>query len=372
MLRIVDYIKEFGLDRTILDFNLICRVYDKKILLKYNQIESDLSKIEVQEARGLILEKNTWKIMCLAFKKFFNHGERNAHDIDWNSALVLEKLDGSLIQLYWDWNKEEWCVATSGMAEGEGDVNNKQGLSFSDLFLRVFKTYGINFNDLDTDMVYVFELTTPYNIVVKPHPVSSITLLTIRDRTNLKELDRSDLIRIANGLNIPYVKAISLNQSSVSEIINRFDDMPFTEEGYVVVDSNFNRIKIKNPKYVAVHHLKNRTAEHHIMTIIKENETEEYISTFPERKEEILSLVENYHKLRQTLHNIWDEIKSHIPQDKSGEERKRFALKVIEIGESNSLDDSLIGLFFGLYDGKIESIDVFLLGMDDKKLYKML
>jgi hypothetical protein len=38
----------------------------------------------------LILELDTWKVMSLAFKKFFNSEEGNAHKIDWNTAKVLE------------------------------------------------------------------------------------------------------------------------------------------------------------------------------------------------------------------------------------------------------------------------------------------
>jgi hypothetical protein len=34
---------------------------------------------EMQECRGLILELDTWKVMSLAFKKFFNSEEGNAN-----------------------------------------------------------------------------------------------------------------------------------------------------------------------------------------------------------------------------------------------------------------------------------------------------
>ena len=68
--------------------------------------------------------------------------------------------------------------------------------------------------------------------------------------------------------------------------------MPWSEEGYVVCDHTFSRVKIKNPAYVAVHHLKGKTAEHNIMTIVKANEIEEFMNTFPERKDELLRVEE--------------------------------------------------------------------------------
>ena len=119
MLAIIRHIKENGLEATLKEFKLKSRDYDNKVLIKYDQIASSMGIEEVQDARGLILEKGTWNIMCLSFRKFFNNAEGHAARIDWNTAHVLEKLDGSLIQLYWDWNKEIWFAATSGTAEGD-------------------------------------------------------------------------------------------------------------------------------------------------------------------------------------------------------------------------------------------------------------
>jgi hypothetical protein len=93
-LKVIESIKKYGLDETIDKFKLIKREYNHKILLKYNQIESDMSLTEVQESRGLVLEKGTWSIMSMSFMKFFNSAESHAAKIDWESASILEKLDG--------------------------------------------------------------------------------------------------------------------------------------------------------------------------------------------------------------------------------------------------------------------------------------
>src|SRR5207344_2144611 len=104
-----------------------------KILLKYDQLVSPtlMALPEMQDCRGLILEKDTWNLISLAFRKFFNSEEGNAHKIDWLTACILEKLDGTLIQVYWDWHKDEWFAGTTGTAEGEGEVNNKNGTTFN-------------------------------------------------------------------------------------------------------------------------------------------------------------------------------------------------------------------------------------------------
>lgn len=70
MLKIQKFIKENGFEKAVKEFQLKTREYEHKILLKYDQLVSPtiMSNIEVQECRGLILEKGTWDVMSLAFR----------------------------------------------------------------------------------------------------------------------------------------------------------------------------------------------------------------------------------------------------------------------------------------------------------------
>jgi len=372
MLSIVEYINKNGLDKAISEFNLVCKEYEHKVLLKYNQIESNMSLSEVQDCRGIILEKTTWKVMSLAFRKFFNSGEIHATKIDWDTAHILNKEDGTMIQVYWDWHDMMWYAGTTGTANGEGEVNNKYGTTFNQLFWDTVNNK-YNFNDclLDKDHVYVFELTTPYNIVVTPHGESSAKLLAVRNRLTLKELSQFDLFMVSESLEIPLVKSYDLNVSDAYELANTLIGMPWSEEGYVVRDGNDNRVKIKNPAYLAVHHLKGKTAEHNIMTIIKTNELEEFASTFPDRREELYRLKDGYDKLVSKLESLWFELDKIRPSDASSGERKRFAISLMEITAKHDLK-MFTGMYFGLVDGKVESIKEYMLNYDDKLLYKML
>jgi hypothetical protein len=81
---------------------------------------------------------------------------------------------------------------------------------------------------------------------------------------------------------------------------------------------------------VAVHHLKGKSAEHNILTIVKTNEIEEFATTFPERKEELYKLKVNYDLLNVKLNMVWDE-KLHKPKNIQPSEKKRFAGVVFEI-----------------------------------------
>ena len=70
MLAIQKYILKHGIEKTISDLKLKTRDYENKILLKYDQLTSPtlMGLPEMQDCRGLILEKQTWKVMSLAFR----------------------------------------------------------------------------------------------------------------------------------------------------------------------------------------------------------------------------------------------------------------------------------------------------------------
>src|ERR1035437_3276957 len=83
--------------------------HNNLVLFKYSQIESDFSKRIVCESRGLILdESDEWKVISRSYNKFFNYGEGNAAEIDWNNCVIQEKVDGSLMTIYW--YSDRWWV----------------------------------------------------------------------------------------------------------------------------------------------------------------------------------------------------------------------------------------------------------------------
>ena len=374
MLAIQNYLKTHGLEKTIKDFSLKTREYGHKILMKYDQLVSPtlMGLPEMQDCRGIILEKGTWKVLSLAFRKFFNSEESNAAKIDWNTAKIYEKMDGTMIQVYYDWHDMTWYAGTTGTANGEGEVNNKNGTTFNELFWdTVNNKYTFNECLLNKDLIYVFELCTPYNIVVKPHGESSATVLAIRNRETLVELSGKDLEMAAISIGVPLVKSFDINASNVGHLLKTFEGMPWYSEGYVVVDSNFNRVKVKNPAYVHAHHLKGKMANHHIMGIIKTNECDEFIATFKEREEEIRELESGYQNLLNNLSNCWDELLTVRPKNITPKEKKKFAMNVFDVVNKYGVKQ-FSGLFFGLNDGKVESIGEYMMNYDDKKLYHLL
>lgn len=327
------YLVTHGLEKTIEDFALEYRDYGHKILLKYNQIDSNFNHEEVCDCRGLVLEKGTWKIMSMSFRKFFNLGETKAAPINLAEASIFDKLDGSMIHVYWDWVIEKWCIGTTGTAEAEGPINTLPDKTFRDLFLMSIPNQNQFYGSLEKGNTYVFELCTPYNIVVTPWTKNNITLLAMRNLETLEEYRRDQLDIHAHYLYVNLVKKFDFQNVTEEILRNTFELMPFSEEGYIAVDSIFNRVKIKNPKYVAVHFMKSETAYYRVLTIIKSGEIDEFIATFPDRTEEIEQLKAGYLSLLNVLNFIWEKLKDLPLTNK--EDVKHFALT--NIGLCNDL-----------------------------------
>jgi hypothetical protein len=316
---------------------------DGRVLFKYNQIESPMAHPIVQEARGVILDKNdNWKVVTFPFKKFFNYEEGHAAAIDWTTARALEKVDGTCICLYYYEGK--WCVQTLGRIEADGEVNQILKMTFSDLFFKYFCVTDFPFC---SDYTYTFELATPFNRIVTRYDDVKIALLSIRHRLTLEETHLDDPIytEICSR-----VKGVSLPKSfpmqSLKDVVDLARSLPQLDEGYVVVDAAFNRIKVKNPSYVAIAHLKESmlSSIRGLVAIALTNEGDEFLTYFPEYREKYEMITDEMLKIKEKLTNLYKETKDIVVQ-------KDFALSL----QASKLP--FIHVLFSLRSGKIKSID---------------
>lgn len=320
------------------------KTYNNLILLKYNQIESPFAESMVCEARGIILdEADDWRVICTRFSKFFNHGEGHAAPIDWKTARVQEKVDGSLTTPYFYDNK--WHVATSGSPDASGEVNGFP-FTFAELFWKTFEEMKLSLPN-NTDLCPSFELTSPFNRVVIPHKTASLTLIGIFDRVTGNEF-------VDHKTTYPVVKSYAFN--SLGDVVSYAKTLNGIEqEGFVVVDGNFNRVKIKGDQYVALHHLKDSWGPRRIVEIVRVGEIAEVCAYFPEYADQFNDTKARYDRLVQNLNDTYDKLKSLTVQ-------KDFALAV------QAHKCSVPGALYSLRAGKVISVQQFLADMPVRSL----
>lgn len=331
--------------------------YSNLVMFKYNQIESPFHEPIVQQARGPILdEADNWAFVSRPFDKFFNHGEQLAAEIDWSTARVQEKLDGSLCTLYFYDGK--WHVATSGTPDAGGECNG-MGVTFRDLFWQVFEEQRIelpgryNGTPMYTDLTFMFELMTPYNRVVVRHAERKIALLAIRRRETGDYIGRVPEV----FPNCPDVRSFPLQ--TLDDIAASFAAMdPLAQEGYVVVDAASRRLKVKHPGYVALHHLRgDGFGPKRILDVIRKGETTEILANFPEWKPEFVRIQASLDEMVATIERDYAELKD-IPVQKD------FALRAVKTKCSAAL--------FSLRSGKVATARQFLSEMFIGRLMELL
>ncbi len=260
-------------------------------LFKYDQINSPMAHPIVRECRGIILDSaDSWRAVARPFEKFFNYGEPNAAEIDWNTARVQEKMDGSLCIFYH--YAGEWHVATSGSPHAGGNVHNGT-VRFRDLIWQTARQYGLELHSCEH--TYLCELTSPHNRVVVPHRDARLTLLGIRHTSSGAWVPLETAGNYLSG-NLPSVREFPFD--SFAALLASFDGIdPLEQEGYVVVDGQGRRVKVKHPRYVALHLLKESANPRAFVEVLQSGEVPELLTYFPEMEIDFAPLRTAYEAL---------------------------------------------------------------------------
>jgi T4 RnlA family RNA ligase len=327
-------------------------------IFKYNQIKSDMTLPIVQESRGIIVDiedpVNPF-VVCYPFSKFFNYNDGRAHKIDWKTARVIEKVDGSIIKLY-NYNKR-WHIATNGCINAyETDLPMKgpNGLdSFGKVVAIGLQEQNVKLEEWNPEYTYIFELTSPYNRVVVPHSEISVTHLGTRHN------DTGEEVTVYIGVKKP--KDYSF--SSFEDAVSSSEVLPFDDEGYVVVDAQWNRVKVKSLAYLQVHHLADNgvVSKKRMLKLIISGEDGELLKYYPE-----------YTEIFEEVRAVWTEhldvlldIEFHAIKwsEKYPESDKAYAMQVI-----NNTSKAMHPYFFALKKNNVSMLEKLRNNLTDENL----
>lgn len=273
---------------------------DDYVMFSYNQLCSDFTNPMVQEARGIIFKEGEWNYpVCWAFNKFGNWGESYVPELDWNNTWVSEKIDGSLIKVWWKWHGG-WHVSTNGTIDAyKAELGTVKYATFGNYFEDTIKKYYGSFDDfvedLDVNCTYMFELVGPYNRVVIPYEEPALYFLGAKNKFTGKEVhDASELTKLPRPEIFPL--------TSINDCIKLAANFDWDKEGFVACDGNFNRVKIKSPAYVKAHFARNNSVinKKHLINIIISNEIEEFLCYASDYKDELRAcqkLITAYYKI---------------------------------------------------------------------------
>lgn len=314
-MKIIDFIKSHKNWKELLSnppYSLNIKEKNNLILFNYSQINTDASYDLTLEARGLILEKNSWNIICYGFNRFFNIGEKNAASIDWDNAIATSKEDGTLFFLYY--YDDEWHIKTRSTFDAyEAPLDNGGFKNYEELFKYLVQFYpDFKFSNLNKSYTYCLEGCSRINKVVLDYSVPKLYHILTRNNDTLEEIE--------TNIGIPKPAEYALGDKEDYE--NFVAAMGEDHEGIVVRDKDNNRVKIKTQSYFALHRLVNN----HIITLssalelILKNETAELLAYFPEFKPYFDEVQLQLDGVRNKIKEIEEEVK----EEKKTKNKKEF------------------------------------------------
>ncbi|MBI5064999.1 hypothetical protein HZA97_02075 [Candidatus Woesearchaeota archaeon] len=264
------------------------------------------------KCRGLVVD-DEGNILNFPFERFFNEFEEEQAEIDWCSAEIHEKVDGSLICVFW--SGTEWEVTTRGSFY---PTEIKKGVDFSALFKKHFSS----FDKLEKKYCYMFEIVSKENRIVTWYDYEAIYLLGARDLHTLKEISQKELDKIAKKLSVK--RPLKYSADSIEQCKKLFENFKKDQEGLVVSDANFNRVKVKQESYLQLSNiimLKEQDLFEYVLGL-KQIDVE-YLKKLPEVTAEI-------ERIRQEWVKIQAEIKKVFEKIKNKPTRKEFALEALK------------------------------------------
>lgn len=261
---VVEYLRSHTFAQLKADHGVDSRLSNdrRKASLNYDSITAKPGDQLSGECRGMVVRipdvyqdgevVDEVRVLARPMDRFYNYGDPAGADVDFNDRelAILEKLDGTMCELYHD--DVQWCVATRSVPDADLPIKKDHvvigDMTFAGLFWNalehVLRDHGglagqMFIDRLDRDVTYVFELTSPYNRVIVAYPESRVTLLTARNRITGVEFIPSivDLVDAPRRYDAQSIE-------SIVEFIN--DQDPTMLEGVVLVDSKHRRIKVKS------------------------------------------------------------------------------------------------------------------------------
>ena len=297
-------------------FNMEVKTEDPYTIVSYNMIKSDFKLPEVQLNRGRIYRDDI--TVCYAFDKFFNYGEPYAATIHWDSAVIQEKIDGSLMKVWFDQN--QWHLSTNNTINADNASTSINGMSFGDVFRSILQNYNFTFESftalLDPLYTYMFEMVSPFNLLVVQYNESALYFLGRRNIRTFKEdvnfPNKPDFIKVPRTFKF----------GKLADVIAAAALLDKDQEGFVVRDKYFNRIKIKGQTYLELAHLKGNNAPStgRLVELFQSNLLDDYEGNFTQ----YVDIVEDF---KTKINQMLRQLDAVIPVVKanSTKERKEIA-----------------------------------------------
>ena len=252
--------------------------------------------------RGLIVD-NSGVVYSRPFKKFLNLSELSGEElakVESQRGVVLDKLDGTCIQMFFMPEDGQWHFATLGSLDNE----------YIDEAIELYHELYAHAWSPIPGFTYVFELISPVSrIVVNYEGARKLVLLGKVDIASGVEYAPGDVSEWV------FERPAEFGMLSTNEV--SLLPVRANAEGYVVVFGDGSKVKMKLAEYLRLHKLRFNLSPKHVWRLLAREglSGDELIASFPEEFRDevepiVVGFVRKFERLRVGLEEVWDEARS--------------------------------------------------------------
>jgi hypothetical protein len=276
-------------EKSISNLYMICYEKSEKVSKKTKKVilteeERDL----VNQYRGVIVEKETNKVMCYTFDKMNRHLPE-----DWNleDCEIMESKDGSQIKCFYDEKSKFWVISTTRKIDASKSYffSNK---SFFELFNE--SAFHLNWERLNKECCYSFVMSHPENRVVTKYKKPYLLHVLTR---NMKTFEL-----VKDDIGIPRPESLKfLNKQQLFYSIKK---LPSYKEGYVIRKGD-TFVKVINKSYQFVKNLRGSSTSllYHFFDLEQKKKTNLFLKYYPEFSETFKYFNACFHNLVTLAYN---------------------------------------------------------------------
>lgn len=204
----------------------------------YNTDKSDFNLKIVNECNGLILDKNTLKIVCYTFDKCSNSLEI-PNIFDFNNLYIENAIEGTLVRLYY--TNDNWLLSTKKCVDSSKAswISDK---SFHQMFNECLNisTNIIGQDKLNKNYCYSFIIVHPDNNIVVKYQFPVLYHISTRDMVSFEEIDLD--------IGIQKMMRTKVEPEQIQYVIEGvMNTREIFYEGIIFIDAQFKRWKLRTP-----------------------------------------------------------------------------------------------------------------------------
>jgi hypothetical protein len=256
---------------------------DKKfndLAIIYNDKDSNIDNELVRFFNGVIIDKNTLKIVCYTFDKCFEENNLNENLVD-TDIIIQPIYEGTLIRLYF--YNDKWHISTKKMIDAHKArwVSDK---SFGEMFDELFDINSLV--EYNKNYCYSFVLGHKDNNILKieNNYIIHINTIDLVNNCEIDSIDNKEYINMNKEELLNYIDTIKNKNNDINVI------------GYVFMNKNYERQKFITNNYIEIKDLYGNTNNRLFRYLHLRKNTEKmkkYLSLFSNDKQLFVNY-ENY------------------------------------------------------------------------------